>query len=68
MTWKTLENVMWDMVMSITRSEQFGLASLRMARRLEQGFIVTVEPGIYFIPPLIEKWEAEKTVYGVYQL
>jgi Xaa-Pro aminopeptidase len=42
------------------RSEQFGLASLRMARRLEQGFIVTVEPGIYFIPPLIEKWEAEK--------
>jgi len=31
-----------------------------MARRLEKGFIVTVEPGIYFIPPLIEKWEAEK--------
>jgi len=43
-----------------TRSEQFGLASLRMARRLEPGFVVTVEPGIYFIPPLIEKWEAEK--------
>jgi Xaa-Pro aminopeptidase len=42
------------------RSEQFGLASLRMARRLEPGFIVTVEPGIYFIPPLIEKWEAER--------
>lgn len=41
-----------------TRSEQFGLAHLRMARRLEPGFIVTVEPGIYFIPPLIEKWEA----------
>jgi Xaa-Pro aminopeptidase len=42
------------------RSEQFGLASLRMARRLEPGFVMTVEPGIYFIPPLIEKWEAEK--------
>jgi Xaa-Pro aminopeptidase len=42
------------------RSEQFGFASLRMARRLEPGFIVTVEPGIYFIPPLIEKWEAER--------
>jgi len=42
------------------RSEQFGLASLRMARKLEPGFIVTVEPGIYFIPPLIEKWEAQK--------
>jgi Xaa-Pro aminopeptidase len=41
------------------RSEQFGLAYLRMARRLEEGFVVTVEPGIYFIPPLIEKWEAE---------
>jgi Xaa-Pro aminopeptidase len=41
------------------RSEQFGLAYLRMARRLEPGFVVTVEPGIYFIPPLIGKWEAE---------
>ncbi|MBN1416223.1 MAG: aminopeptidase P family protein [Bacteroidales bacterium] len=41
------------------RSEQFGLAYLRMARRLEKGFVITVEPGIYFIPPLIEKWEAE---------
>jgi Xaa-Pro aminopeptidase len=43
-----------------TRSEQFGLAYLRMARKLEPGFVVTVEPGIYFIPPLIEKWKAEK--------
>ena len=42
-----------------TRSEQFGLAYLRMARRLEPGFVVTVEPGIYFIPPLIEKWKTE---------
>ncbi len=42
------------------RSSQFGLAYLRMARRLQPGFVVTVEPGIYFIPPLIEKWESEK--------
>jgi Xaa-Pro aminopeptidase len=42
------------------RSEQFGHAYLRLARRLEPGFVVTVEPGIYFIPPLIEMWEAEK--------
>ena len=43
----------------IKRSDQFGLAYLRMARKLEPGFVLTVEPGIYFIPPLIEKWEAE---------
>jgi Xaa-Pro aminopeptidase len=42
------------------RSDQFGLAYLRMARRLKPGFVVTVEPGIYFIPPLIDKWESEK--------
>jgi len=42
------------------RSDQFGLAYLRLARRLESGFVLTVEPGIYFIPPLIEKWEAER--------
>ena len=33
------------------RSEQFGTAYLRMARRLQEGFTVTVEPGIYFILP-----------------
>ncbi len=43
------------------RSEQFGLASLRLGRRLESGFVVTVEPGIYFNRGLIEQWgEAQR--------
>jgi len=42
------------------RSEQFGLAFLRMARKLEEGFVMTVEPGIYFIPELIDIWKGEK--------
>jgi Xaa-Pro aminopeptidase len=42
------------------RSEQFGLAYLRMAKELQPGFVMTVEPGIYFIPALIDKWRAEK--------
>ncbi|MDX1665586.1 MAG: aminopeptidase P family protein [Saprospiraceae bacterium] len=41
------------------RSDQFGLKSLRLARKLEENFVLTVEPGIYFIPPLIEKWKAD---------
>lgn len=40
-------------------STQFGLASLRMGRRLEEGFVITDEPGIYFIPALIDQWKAE---------
>jgi Xaa-Pro aminopeptidase len=39
------------------RSTLLGLRSLRLAKQLEQGFVLTVEPGIYFIPPLIERWE-----------
>jgi Xaa-Pro aminopeptidase len=42
-----------------TRSEQFGLHTLRLARPVQPGFVVSVEPGCYFIPPLIEHWEAE---------
>jgi Xaa-Pro aminopeptidase len=42
-----------------TRSTQFGLKSLRLAMALEPGFVLTVEPGIYFIPELIDKWRAE---------
>lgn len=41
------------------RSEQFGTAYLRLAKRLKEGFVVTVEPGIYFIDPLIDKWHSE---------
>lgn len=43
----------------LERSTQLGLKSLRLARELEVGFCLTVEPGIYFIPELIDKWHAE---------
>ena len=42
-------------------SSQFGLGSLRMGRRLQEGFVITDEPGCYFIPALIDKWKAEHT-------
>ena len=45
---------------TVQRSDQFGLAYLRLAKKLQTGFVLTVEPGIYFIPALIEKWRAEK--------
>jgi len=41
------------------RSSTPGLSSLRMGKRLREGMVITVEPGIYFIPALIEKWERE---------
>lgn len=41
------------------RSDQFGLAALRLGRRLKENFVVTVEPGIYFIPALIAQWRQE---------
>jgi Xaa-Pro aminopeptidase len=43
------------------RDTRFGYRSLRFGKRLETGHVLTVEPGIYFIPQLIEKWKAEKT-------
>ncbi len=45
---------------TIKRSEQFGLAYLRMGRELEPGFVITNEPGCYFIPALIQQWKSEK--------
>jgi Xaa-Pro aminopeptidase len=41
------------------KSTQFGLKSLRLARPLEPGFVLTIEPGIYFIPQLIDVWKAK---------
>ena len=38
--------------------EQFGTNCLRMGRKLEEGFVLTDEPGIYFIPALIDDWKA----------
>lgn len=40
------------------RLDQFGTNALRMGRRLQEGFVVTDEPGIYFIPALIDEWRA----------
>ena len=42
-----------------SRSDQFGLAYLRLGKKLETGFVLTVEPGMYFIPQLIDSWKAE---------
>ena len=41
------------------RSTQFGLHNLRLARTLAPGFVLTVEPGVYFIPQLIDRWRRE---------
>jgi len=42
------------------RSDQFGLAYLRLGKKLQSGHVLTVEPGIYFMPELTEKWRSEK--------
>lgn len=44
---------------SVQRSDQFGLAFLRLAKKLETGNVITDEPGIYFIPALIDIWRKE---------
>ena len=47
----------WD---GVPKPTQFGIKSLRLGRKLEPGFVLTIEPGIYFIPELIDKWKGEK--------
>ena len=44
---------------TIKRNPEFGWKSLRLGKELEAGFVITVEPGIYFIPELIDRWKAE---------
>ncbi|MCD0489521.1 aminopeptidase P family protein [Pedobacter sp. MC2016-14] len=44
----------------LKNTTQFGLKSLRLGKELEPGYVLTVEPGIYFIPELIDRWQAEK--------
>jgi len=51
------DNVGYDQ--EVKRSDQFGLAYLRLGRKLREGFVVTIEPGVYFIPELIQKWKGE---------
>ena len=46
------------------KSTQFGLKSLRLARELKPGFVLTVEPGLYFIPELARRWKAENRFAG----
>lgn len=43
-----------------TRSKQFGLRSLRFGKALKKGHVMTVEPGLYFIPELIDLWQSEQ--------
>lgn len=44
----------------LKKSKEFGLKSLRLGRALEPGFVVTIEPGLYFIPELMDLWKTEK--------
>jgi Xaa-Pro aminopeptidase len=58
-----MENLGEDLIgynKEIKRSKQFGLAFLRLAKELQEGYVITIEPGIYFIPELIRNWQKEK--------
>jgi len=45
---------------TLKKSKEFGLKSLRLGRSLEPGFVLTVEPGLYFIPALMDLWKSDK--------
>ncbi len=45
---------------AVRRNPAFGWRSLRLAKAVEPGFVITVEPGIYFMPQLIDQWKAEQ--------
>ncbi|GAA4832745.1 aminopeptidase P family protein [Algivirga pacifica] len=45
---------------TLQKSKEFGLKSLRLGKELEKGYVITIEPGIYFIPQLIDQWKANK--------
>jgi len=45
---------------SVKRSQQFGTAYLRLAKKLKPGYVLTIEPGVYFIPALIDQWKNSK--------
>ncbi|HEY8917599.1 MAG TPA: Xaa-Pro aminopeptidase [Chitinophaga sp.] len=45
---------------TLVKSTEFGLKSLRLGRALEKGFVLTIEPGLYFIPELMDAWQAAK--------
>jgi Xaa-Pro aminopeptidase len=51
----------WVGYCGIPKSKQFGLKSLRLGRELKPGFVITIEPGIYFIPELIDLWNQSGT-------
>jgi Xaa-Pro aminopeptidase len=56
-----MENLgeMWVGYDGTPKSSEFGLKSLRLAKKLQPGHVFTIEPGIYFIPELMDKWQAE---------
>jgi Xaa-Pro aminopeptidase len=58
-----MENLGEDLVgydKDVKRSAQFGFASLRLGKKLQPGYVITIEPGIYFIPELIRAWQRDK--------
>ncbi|MCK5694027.1 MAG: aminopeptidase P family protein [Bacteroidales bacterium] len=42
----------------VPKSTQFGLKSLRLGKELRPGYVLTIEPGIYFIPDLMDLWKS----------